>query len=176
MLKRTLVAAALSVVAMPMAMADVDVTLNKVNESGTGESVGSVTLKDTQYGLLMTPDIHGLTPGSMHGFHLHQTPSCQPSTKDGEVTPAGAAGGHFDPADTGTHAGPYVEDSHLGDLPVLMAGDEGNATTPVLAPRLKESDLAGHALVIHEGGDTYSEPPKLGGGGARWACGVIDSD
>ena len=50
---------------------------------------------------------------------------------------------------------------------------DGESKT-VVAPRLKVSDLAGHALVIHAGGDNYSDQPApLGGGGARIACGVI---
>jgi len=35
-------------------------------------------------------------------------------------------------------------------------------------------DLAGHAVVIYEGGDNFSDQPKpLGGGGGRIACGVV---
>jgi Cu-Zn family superoxide dismutase len=42
--------------------------------------------------------------------------------------------------------------------------------------RLGVDDLRGHALMIHEGGDNYSDQPKpLGGGGARIACGVVAS-
>ena len=52
--------------------------------------------------------------------------------------------------------------------------DKGEATTPVLAPRLDMDDLKGRALMVHEGGDNYSDSPqKLGGGGPRAACGVI---
>lgn len=157
----------------PLAMADTAVELHKATDKGTGDAVGTVTFEDTDYGLLATPDISGLPGSGMHGFHLHTNPSCDPSTTDGKVTPAGAAGSHFDPEDTQMHAGPYAEDSHLGDMPLLVADNDGNIKTPVLAPRLKESDLAGHAVILHEGGDNYSDSPKLGGGGARWACGVI---
>ena len=48
------------------------------------------------------------------------------------------------------------------------------ARTRAYAPRLRVSDLSGKALMIHAGGDTYSDTPNLGGGGARIACGVID--
>ena len=42
------------------------------------------------------------------------------------------------------------------------------------ANRLKVADVKGRALMIHAGGDNYSDQPKpLGGGGARVACGVI---
>ena len=87
--------------------------------------------------------------------------------------PGLAAGGHYDPAGTGKHKGPY-EDGHLGDLPALYFDAEGKATHPVLAPRIKISDLKGHAFIIHAGGDNYRDYPKaLGGGGARVACGVV---
>ena len=51
---------------------------------------------------------------------------------------------------------------------------DGTATTPVLAPRLKLSDVRNRALMIHAGGDNHADhPAPLGGGGGRVACGVI---
>jgi Cu-Zn family superoxide dismutase len=45
---------------------------------------------------------------------------------------------------------------------------------PLLAPRLKLADIKGRSLMIHAGGDNYSDTPApLGGGGARAACGVV---
>lgn len=42
-----------------------------------------------------------------------------------------------------------------------------------MATRLRLADLAGRALMIHAGGDNFSDQPeKNGGGGARIACGV----
>jgi Cu/Zn superoxide dismutase len=50
----------------------------------------------------------------------------------------------------------------------------GNAKTTLIAPRLKLADIQGLAVMIHAGGDNYSDLPKpLGGGGERIACGVI---
>jgi len=44
----------------------------------------------------------------------------------------------------------------------------------LLAPRLKLADVQGRAIMVHAGGDNYSdEPQPLGGGGERIACGVI---
>ncbi|WP_110654872.1 superoxide dismutase family protein [Salinicola halimionae] len=155
-----------------LAQADTTVEMNTVSADGVGSSIGTVTAKDSDYGLLLTPDLSGLKAG-LHGFHLHTNPSCDTSESDGKVTPGGAAGGHFDPDESGTHQGPYSDEGHLGDLPALTVNEDGNANTPVLAPRLSESDLTGHALMIHEGGDNYADEPKLGGGGSRVACGVI---
>jgi len=90
------------------------------------------------------------------------------------MTAGMAAGGHFDPANTKKHLGPDAMGGHKGDLPVLKVAADGTATGLLLAPHLKLADLAGHALMIHAGGDNYADQPKpLGGGGARIACGVI---
>jgi len=140
--------------------------------SGTGPGIGSITVEDTPYGALFTPDLTGLTPG-LHGFHVHENPDCGPREKNGAMVPGLAAGGHYDPAGTGRHEGPYGE-GHLGDLPPLYVDDSGNAIHPVLAPRLKTADLKGRSLMIHAGGDNYADQPaKLGGGGARMACGIV---
>ncbi|ECC8833808.1 superoxide dismutase [Cu-Zn] SodC2, partial [Salmonella enterica subsp. salamae] len=72
--------------------------------------------------------------------------------------------------------GPYNPEGHLGDLPALYVNHEGNADYPVLAPRLKSiSQVKGHAIMIHAGGDNHEDHPNpLGGGGARIACGIIN--
>ncbi|EBX6576600.1 superoxide dismutase [Cu-Zn] SodC2, partial [Salmonella enterica subsp. enterica serovar Typhimurium] len=53
--------------------------------------------------------------------------------------------------------------------------NDGIASEPVTAPRLKSLDeVKDKALMIHVGGDNMSDQPKpLGGGGMRYACGVI---
>jgi Cu-Zn family superoxide dismutase len=85
-----------------------------------------------------------------------------------------AAKGHYDPEDTKKHAGPEG-DGHKGDLPVLEVAADGTAQVTLTAPRLKVADAQGRALMIHAGGDNYSDQPKpLGGGGARSACGVVE--
>jgi Cu-Zn family superoxide dismutase len=129
--------------------------------------VGNVKVDNSQYGLILTPDLHGLPPGT-HGFHVHAMAMCN---HDGM-----AAGGHLDPKKTNQHRGPYNNQGHLGDLPALMVDANGRATVPVLAPRLKLASIKNKALMIHAGGDNYSDAPeKLGGGGARLACGIIPS-
>jgi Cu-Zn family superoxide dismutase len=61
-----------------------------------------------------------------------------------------------------------------GDLPVLSVGKDGAATGTLSAPRLKVADLKKRSLMIHAGGDNFSDAPKpLGGGGARLACGLF---
>ncbi|HDZ56833.1 MAG TPA: superoxide dismutase [Cu-Zn] SodC2 [Pseudomonas xinjiangensis] len=155
--------------------ADKDVTMNMVSAEGIGQSAGTISISETEHGLLFTPDLKSFPASGIHGFHVHAQASCEPATENGEKVAAKAAGGHFDPEDTGSHEGPY-SDGHLGDLPALYVKDDGTAMTPVLAPRLmKVSEIEGRALMIHAGGDNYSDQPEaLGGGGKRVACGVIE--
>lgn len=142
-----------------------------VNEQGGSKDIGTVTAADSKFGLVLTPQLSDLPPG-IHGFHVHEMADCNHGMKDGKSMAANAAGGHLDPAGTGVHKGPYGN-GHLGDLPALFVGSDGKATLPVLAPRLKTGDLKGRSLMIHAGADNYSDAPeKLGGGGARVACGL----
>ncbi|MAZ39848.1 MAG: superoxide dismutase [Legionellales bacterium] len=127
--------------------------------------LGHITLSDSAYGVMIQPELHNLSPG-MHGLHIHVNPSCQQQGM--------AAGGHWDPQKTGKHLGPYSDEGHLGDLPVMYVDKNGIANTPTLAPRIHLNQISSHALMIHQHGDNYADTPKsLGGGGVRVACGVI---
>lgn len=162
----------MALVAHARAAEPVLIRLHVVDENGVGASAGQVVVTETRYGLVFTPDLIGLPPG-VHGFHLHENASCGPREVDGKKVPAGAAGGHYDPNKTGRHAAPWG-DGHLGDLPPLVVTADGRAQQPVLAPRLTLSDLPGHSLMVHAGGDNHADhPAPLGGGGARIVCGVI---
>ena len=148
------------------------VTMNQVSPSGVGAELGTITLSDAAGGgVEFTPNLHDLVPGE-HGFHVHENPSCDPGSKNGVMVAALAAGGHLDPDKTDKHEGPDGT-GHLGDLPRLTVNDKGFSTVPVVAKRLKLSDLKGRALIIHSGGDNYTDSPPMGGGGSRIACGVI---
>jgi Cu-Zn family superoxide dismutase len=154
------------------AQAGTGATMNLVDEKGVGKEIGKVTISESQYGLVLTPALTGLTPG-LHGFHMHENASCEPKEKDGKPAPGWAAGGHNDPAGAKRHGSPWG-DGHQGDLPALSVDADGNANQPVLAPRLKMADLKGRSLIVHAGGDNYADQPApLGGGGARVACGLI---
>lgn len=148
------------------------IPMNLVEADGKAKPVGTITASNSGYGLMLKPALKGLPPG-LHGFHVHENPSCEPAPKDGQPAAAQAAGGHYDPAKTGRHEGPYGS-GHLGDLPALYVDADGNAETTVLAPRLKLADLEGRSVMIHAGGDNCADhPAPLGGGGARIACGVV---
>lgn len=147
-----------------IAIADISIPMYLTTKQGLGQSIGQIIASQNPYGVLLTPHLHNLSPG-LHGFHIHQNPSC--------LNNGMAAGDHFDPSHSSQHLGPYGK-GHLGDLPVLEVDNNGNATLPILAPRLQLNEIKNHSLIIHAGSDNYSDNPlKLGGGGARIACGII---
>ena len=149
------------------------VSMNLISAEGAGAPIGTIELEDSSEGLVLKPNLKGLPPGE-HGFHLHVNPTCGPGEQEGKMAAGIAAGGHFDPRETHKHLGPDATGGHQGDLPVLKVADDGSAAATLVAPHLKLADMLGHALMIHAGGDNYSDQPKpLGGGGARIACGVV---
>ena len=148
-------------------------TINSISATVIGESLGTVIFMDTAQGLVITPKLSGLPPGE-HGFHIHEKGACGPGMNQGKPAAGFAAGGHYDPAHTKKHLGPISTAGHRGDLPVLVVDSQGDATEAVTASHLTVEQIRGRSIMIHAGGDNYSDTPApLGGGGARIACGVI---
>jgi Cu-Zn family superoxide dismutase len=59
-------------------------------------------------------------------------------------------------------------------MPILTVEASGKATKAVTVPHLTLADAKSRSIMIHAGGDNYSDQPApLGGGGARIACGVV---
>ena len=165
----TLLTSSLALAASALAE-PVTAKINAITAEGVGAEIGKATLADGKDGLTITIEAKGLATGE-HGVHVHEKGDCAPGDKDGKKVAGLAAGPHFDPDKAAKHAGPHGA-GHKGDLPKLIVeGAEVKAT--LVAPRLKLADVTGRALIIHEGGDTYSDTPELGGGKARIACAVI---
>jgi len=166
--------ACLLLAAGPALAAELRADMKQATQTGTGDSLGTVTISDGSGGASIKTALKGLPPGP-HGFHIHQNGSCQPNTANNQPVPAGAAGGHYDPNNAGKHEGPEGN-GHLGDMPLLQVAQDGNANQSLAAPHIKDlSGLKGKAVVIHGGGDNYSDQPQpLGGGGARIACGILE--
>lgn len=141
-----------------------------LGEQGNTDA-GEVVATQTPYGVAFFPNLKGLESG-LHGFHIHENADCGATDKGLGMK----AGGHWDPENTANHSFPWDDNGHKGDLPALFVDKDGNATNPVLAPKIKDlSEIKNHALMIHFGGDNHSDhPAALGGGGARMACGVIE--
>jgi Cu-Zn family superoxide dismutase len=156
-----------------VASANVTAATATMKDLSSGAIVGQVELSDSRHGVVFTPALSSL-PAGLHGFHVHTNGSCDSSMKGGQLVTGGAAGGHYDPQQTGRHGAPWLDDTHKGDLPPLYVDETGKAVQPVLAPRLTLAELEGKALMVHAGGDNHSDhPTPLGGGGARVVCGLI---
>ena len=121
--------------------------------------------------VLLKGKITGLTPNSVHGFHVHENGDC--SSKDGK-----SAGGHFNP-NKKNHGGPEMNEHHAGDLGNIRANDKGEAIIDKKYSfiSLKEGDkesILNKAVIIHSGRDDLKSRPS-GDAGKRIACGVIKS-
>jgi superoxide dismutase, Cu-Zn family len=136
-----------------------------------GKPIGSATLSQTPYGVLIRIDVGELPPGE-HGFHVHQTGKCEPADT------FMSAGGHFEPA--GRKHGYKTEGGpHAGDMPNLIVAKDGTLTAAIVNPRVALDngpasvfDQDGSALVIHAKPDDYASQPA-GDAGDRIACAVI---
>ena len=148
----------------------ISVDINRISDSGVGQKIGTAQVSESKGGVSFKLAITSL-PSGQRGFHIHEKGDCGPAMKDGKMTAGVAAGEHYDPDAKKSHKGPKGS-GHKGDLPVLNGTAKGINQT-VTAPRLKLSDVQGRAIVIHEGGDNYTDKPENGGGKGRVACGII---
>jgi len=142
---------------------------NLASASGSLVS-GTLTLVPMGNGVHVTGRIGGLSPGSQHGFHIHEKGDCSAADASG-------AGGHFNP--TGQPHGRAMQGvHHAGDSDNVLANGSGvaNIDTHVMGVSLgggAANDIAGRAIVVHAAADDYTSQPA-GNAGARVACGVIE--
>lgn len=140
---------------------------------------GTVTFTNRGNDLMVNISLRGLAPG-VHGFHIHQNPSCAPADTngDGQPDPAGAAGGHWDPLSTNDHGAPADsrQNKHLGDLGNITASSDGTVQTTMTISNFNPSQnsVTGHAIMSHSGRDDLESDPS-GNSGTRMGCGVIEA-
>ena len=162
--------ALLGITAAVVAQEKISVEINRISSTGVGEKIGKVAISQSKYGTSFEVAVKGL-PSGQRGFHVHEKGDCSPGMKDGQMQAGIAAGGHYDPDHKKSHKGPQHM-GHKGDLPALESKADTVDQT-VNAPHLKIAEIRGRSLMIHEGGDNYSDQPENGGGKGRIACGVI---
>ena len=144
-----------------------------------GNAIGEVSVTALDEALVFVQvSAEGLPPG-FHGFHVHTTGVCDPSSDP----PFSSAGGHLNPAET-SHA------EHAGDLPVLYVAASGSADMALVTDRFTVDQLLdedGGAIVVHANANNYANIPERYGGpdeetlnagdsGPRIACGVFSGD
>ena len=62
---------------------EITVEMNRVTDTGIGEKLGTIVIKEKQKGLSFEVDLSGIPPGE-HGFHLHEKGDCGSGMKDGK--------------------------------------------------------------------------------------------
>jgi len=145
--------------------------IHRIDSQGVHEKIGFVVFSDSSKGLKIDVDVSSL-PNGEHGFHVHEYGSIEPKMKDGKMVSGLSAGQHYDPLDAGFHGSP-TGCGHLGDLPFITVKN-GTSKQTVYAPRLSVKQIENRAIIIHEGGDNYSDTPLPNGGGkSRIAGGII---
>lgn len=128
-----------------------------------GEQAGEIIITPIEKGTSFYVKASGITPGE-HGFHIHEFPALEMSK----------SGDHWDPAGTKSHKGPLNTNGHRGDLPFLTADANGMIDQTVIAPNVMFEEVTNKSLMIHEGGDNYTDIPDNGGGGGRMMAAIIE--
>ena len=141
---------------------------NLASASGSLVS-GKLILVPMGDGVHLTGEVGGFSPGSSHGFHIHEKGDC--SAADGS-----SAGGHFNPS-AQPHGRAMQGAHHAGDIDNIVADANGVArvNAHVMGVTLgggAANDIAGRAIVVHAAPDDYISQPS-GNAGARVACAVI---
>jgi Cu-Zn family superoxide dismutase len=136
-----------------------------------GSAAGTIDFAQTGHGVLVSFDMHGLSPGA-HAIHVHMSGNCDARTK------FTSAGPHFSP-DQRMHGFMVKGGPHPGDLPNQWAAADGTLHASTVSTMFaigngKKSifDRDGAAIIVHANGDDYASQPA-GNSGDRVACGVI---
>jgi superoxide dismutase, Cu-Zn family len=141
----------------------------EIRDAG-GRPVANASAAQTGDRLRVRVEAAGLAPGT-YAAHIHMTGRCDPPGFD-------SAGAHWNP--TGRqHGNQNPQGQHLGDLPNLQVGTNGEGSfelgisgAELSGGRNAMLDADGAALVIHAAPDDYRTDPS-GNSGARIACGVF---
>lgn len=136
-------------------------------QNRSGDSLGSVYLRDTPSGMTrVILALNGLPEGG-HAVHLHAVGDCSAD----DFT---SAGGHI--AGDATHGVGTEDGPHPGDLPNIIVHEDGTANVEFFNARIDLEEMIfdedGAAFIVHSGQDDYSSQPA-GDAGDRIACGTF---
>ena len=128
---------------------------------------GKVNFYQTQYGVLVFPQIFGLPSSAapckndIFAFHIHSGVSCAGN----ETDPFANALTHYNP-DNCAHP------NHAGDLFPLW-GNQDYSFQIFLTDRISVNEIMGKTIIIHRNPDDFTSQPA-GNAGKKIACGKIE--
>jgi superoxide dismutase, Cu-Zn family len=135
-----------------------------------GRVLARALARDNAGRLTINVEAEELPPGT-YATHVHAVGRCDPPGFE-------SAGPHWNPTER-QHGSQNPQGQHLGDLPNLLVGADGQGSFELTIGGARLSgggrgllDRDGSALVIHAGPDDYRTDPS-GNSGARIACGVF---
>lgn len=131
----------------------------------SGRDMGFVSLTPSATGMDGRIEVTGISPGP-HGMHIHAVGKC-------DAPDFQTAGGHLNPTSM-KHGLSNPAGPHQGDLPQLMAGDDGAAAQSFVANTSLAAllDADGASFIVHAGPDDQVTDPS-GNSGGRILCGVL---
>jgi Cu-Zn family superoxide dismutase len=121
-------------------------------------------------GVLIKLEVTGLPAGQWVALHVHETGSCDHTTKHE------SAGGHFNPGSK-EHGYGSANGPHAGDMPNQYVGSDGALRAEIFNHMVSlddgETGIKGRALMVHAKADDYESQPS-GDAGERLACAFIE--
>ncbi len=129
---------------------------------------GEVTFIEQADGMTVLAEVFNAPPG-LHGIHIHEFGTCGDNGKQ--------AGSHFDPVKSPHGFLPHdgTQKAHAGDFGNIEIAPDGTGRLEIQVPKLRlyhdTYGIAGRAVILHEGRDTFEQPD--GKAGKRIACGPI---
>lgn len=143
------------------------VALATLSPTEGNEVTGTVKFRQQENQVIITANLQGLQPESVHAWHIHEFGDR--SSPDGK-----AMGGHYNPEQT-PHGLPNNSERHAGDLGNLKADAQGTVTKEMTVDNItingSKNPIVGRGLVIHAETDDGGQP--TGNAGSRIAQGVI---
>ena len=79
-------------VVTPALSSEVTVSVNKISTDDVGTLIGTIALKHSHHGMMVTPNLTGLPTGA-HAFHIHEKPNCGAGMKSVKKVAGLMAGG-----------------------------------------------------------------------------------
>ena len=134
---------------------------------------GTVKFSEVGSKIKIDLDLTGLSPNSLHGFHVHEAGDLTDKCK--------SMCAHFNPYGL-THGCPGQTIRHVGDLGNIHTNNKGEAKYTffdnVIKLRGSKANIIGRGLIIHEDEDDcgkggFPDSSTTGHAGIRIACAVI---